>query len=186
MSDKTGLDSRVMRLFFVTLLLAVSPAAMSEESKTVVGPSNIDLYDGANALMAGDGEEGVRRTLRGLELAQGPRELKIAHSNLCAGYLLINQPETALVHCNWVLDRDDTHWRTHNNRALVYMRLERYEEAEEDIRKGQELRPGSKNLKIVKGMYLDETKPVQTKIEVDDRRSATEEPGDERPADAVD
>jgi hypothetical protein len=35
-------------------------------------------------------------------------------------------------------------------------------------------------------MYLDETKPVQTKIEVDDRRSPTEEPGDERPADAVD
>lgn len=173
------------QVLLAALLLAASPAAISDESKTVIGPSNIDLYDGANALMAGDGEEGVRRTLRGLELAQGPRELKIAHSNLCAGYLLINQPETALVHCNWVLERDDTHWRTHNNRALVYMRLERYEEAEDDIRKGQELRPGSKNLKIVKGMYLDETKPVRTKIEVDDRRSATEEPGDEQQADVV-
>lgn len=166
----------------VTLLLA-SPAAMSDEAKTVIGPSNIDLHDGANALMAGDGEEGVRRTLRGLKLAQGARELKVAHSNLCAGYLLTNQPAQALVHCNWVLERDDRHWRTYNNRALVYMRLERYEDAEEDIRKGQELRPGSKNLKIVKGMYLDETKPVRTKIEVDDRRSTTEEPGDEPPGD---
>ena len=169
--------------FFVTLLLVTSPAAMSDEGKTVIGPSNIDLYDGANALMAGDGEEGVRRTLRGLELAQGAGEVIIAHSNLCAGYLLTDQPAQALVHCNWVLERDDRHWRTYNNRALVYMRLERYEEAEEDIRKGQELRPGSKNLKIVKGMYLDETKPVRTKIEVDDRRSATEEPGDEPPGD---
>jgi len=173
-------------VLLATLLLAASPAAMSEESKTVIGPSNIDLYDGANALMAGDGEEGVRRTLRGLERAQGPREIIIAHSNLCAGYLLINQPETALVHCNWVLERDDTHWRTHNNRALVYMRLERYEEAEDDIRKGQELRPDSKNLKIVKGMYLDETKPVRTRIELDDRRSAGEVPSDEQPADAED
>jgi len=167
----------------VTLLLAGSPAAVSDEVKTVIGPSNIDLYDGANALMAGDGEEGVRRTLRGLELAQGPREIKIAHSNLCAGYLLINQAEKALTHCNWVLERDDTHWRTYNNRALVYMKLERYEEAEDDIRKGQELRPGSKNLKIVKGMYLDETQPVRTKIEVDDRRGATEETADEPPGD---
>lgn len=167
----------------LTLLLVASPAAMSDEGKAVLGPRNIDLYDGANALKAGDGEEGVRRTLRGLELAQGASEVKTAHSNLCAGYLLTNQPAQALVHCNWVLERDDRHWRTYNNRALVYMRLERYEEAEEDIRKGQEIQPGSKNLKIVKGMHLDETKPVRTKIEVDDRRSATEEPGDEPPGD---
>lgn len=167
------------------MLLAASPVAMSEEAKTVIGPSNIDLYDGANALMAGDGEEGVRRTLQGLELAQGPREVRIAHSNLCAGYLLINQLENALFHCNWVLERDDRHWRTLNNRALVYMRLERYEEAEEDIRKGQEIRPDSKNLKIVKGMYLDETKPVETKIEIDDRRSPTEEPGNESSGDVA-
>ena len=173
-------------VLLATLLLAASPAAISEESKTVIGPTNIDLYEGANALMAGDGEEGVRRTLQGLELATGAREVITAHSNLCAGYLLINQPEKALVHCNWVLERDEAQWRSHNNRALVYMRLKRYEEAEDDIRKGQELRPGSKNLKIVKGMYLDETKPVRTKIEVDDRRSAGEAPNDERPADVVD
>ena len=174
------------RGLLLTLLLAGSPATPSEEAKTVIGPRNIDLYDGANALMAGDGEEGVRLTLRGLELAQGAREVFTAHSNLCAGYVLTNQPAQALVHCNWVLERDDRHWRTYNNRALVYMRLERYEEAEEDIRKGQELNPGSRNLKIVKGMYLDETKPVRTKIEVDDRRSATEEPDDEPPGDVAD
>ncbi len=179
---KNGLKS-CCSILSATLLLAVSPAAMSDEAKTVIGPSNIDLYDGANALMAGDGEEGVRRTLQGLKRANGAREEKIGHSNLCAGYLLINQSEKALPHCNWVLERDDRHWRTYNNRALVYMRLERFEEAEEDIRKGQELRPGSRNLKIVKSMYLDETKPVRTNIEVDDRRSATEEPGDEPPGD---
>jgi hypothetical protein len=170
----------------VVVLLAASMAARPEEAKTVLGPSNVNLYDGANALMAGDGEEGVRLTLLGLEMAQGARERKTGHANLCAGYLIINQPETALVHCNWVLERDRMHWRTYNNRALVNMRLERYGEAEEDIRKGQELRPDSTNLKIVKGMYLDETKPVTPKVELDDRRTPPEEPADKVDSDVVD
>lgn len=157
----------------VAVLLVMSQAVASDEPKTVLGPSNIFLYDGANALIAGDGEEGVRLTLQGLEVAQGERERKAGHSNLCAGFLLINEPEKALVHCNWVLDRDSSHWRTYNNRALVYLRLERFDESEEDIRKGQALKPDSKNLKIVKGMYLDETQPVTPKIEADDRRNAT-------------
>lgn len=160
--------------FFVsaTLLLASHPAAPSEESKTVLGPENIYLYDGANALTAGNGEEGVRLTLLGLQFSKNNREEKIAHSNLCAGFLLINKPESALEHCNWVIERDEGHWRTYNNRALVYMRLERFAEAEEDIRKGQALRPHSRKLKIVKGMYLDETQPVTPRIEVDERRTA--------------
>ncbi len=162
----------------VGLLLSALPPAFAEESKTVLGPKNIFLYDGANALMAGDGEEGVRLTLLGLEQAQGSAEKRTAHSNLCAGFLLIGQAETALVHCDWVLERNSRHWRTYNNRALVYMRLERYAEAEEDIRKGQELRPNSKKLKIVKGMYLDETQPVTPKIEADDRRVTSEQPED--------
>jgi hypothetical protein len=55
------------------------------------------------------------------------------------------------------------------------MRLERFAEAEEDIRKGQALRPNSKKLKIVKGMYLDETQPVTPRIELDERRKADED-----------
>lgn len=163
---------KFFHILSVTLLLASSPAALAEEAKTVIGPQNIYLYDGANALMAQNGEEGVRLTLLGLKVAKRGREEKIAHSNLCAGFLLINQPESALEHCNWVIDRDEGHWRTYNNRALVYMRLERFDEAEQDIRKGQALRPNSKKLKIVKGMYLDETQPVTIKIEVDERRNA--------------
>ncbi len=166
-------------ILLVSLLLAASPATSNEESKTVLGPENIYLYDGANALKAGDGEDGVRLTLLGLQKAQGPREEKIGHANLCAGFLLINEPDKALEHCNWVLERDAMHWRTYNNRALVYLRLERFDEAEEDIEKGQALRPGSRNLKIVKGMYLDETQPVTPKIEVDERRNVTDDKGQE-------
>ena len=161
---------------YLTLLAICSLAAVSARAeedathKTVIGPTNIDLYDGAQALMAHDGEEGVRLTLLGLKYAQGLREEKVGHANLCAGFLLINQLQTALQHCNWVIEKDPNHWRTYNNRALVYLQLERFEESDSDIKKGQALRPNSTNLKEVKGMYLDEVEPVREEITIDDRR----------------
>lgn len=164
----------VFWIVFVTLflLLAYSQLAAEGESKTVLGPRNVPLAEGADALIAGDGEKGVRLTLRGLDLAQGERERKVGHANLCAGYVMTDQPLTALQHCNWVLERYPEHWRTYNNRALAYLRLERFDESRADITRGQELSPGSRNLKIAKGMLLDETDPVTPNIEVDERRSA--------------
>jgi tetratricopeptide (TPR) repeat protein len=149
------------------------------ESKTVLGPSNIFLYDGANALLAGDPEEGVPLTLKGLQVAHGLREQKIAHSNLCAGFLMLGQAETALEHCNWVLEIDPYNWRTYNNRALVYLQLKRYEESEADIKRGQELNPRSEKLKEVKGLYLDEVEPVDENITIDDRRNEPTSPVEE-------
>jgi len=149
-----------------------------EASKTVIGPTNIDLADGASALMAGDAAEGVRLTLRGLASAQGNRERKTAHSNLCAGYMMLDLPRKALEHCDAAIGLDETFWRAYNNRALVYLALDRYEEAEADIRRGQELRPNETKLKIVKGMLLDETQPVTERVEIDERRSAMEDSGE--------
>lgn len=157
------------------LLLAYSELAASEESRTVIGPRNVPLADGAIALIAGDGVKGVRLTLHGLEIAQGDRERKVGHANLCAGYVLIEKPLTALQHCNWVLERYPEHWRTYNNRALAYLKLDRFEESEADIARGQALSPKSRSLKIAKGMLLDETDPVVPNIEVDERRGAMED-----------
>ena len=160
------------------LVLCVSFAVAQNEadSKTVIGPSNLNLYDGANELIAGNYEEGVRLTRQGLEFASSNRERKTAHSNLCAGYLMLQQYETALWHCNWVLERDQKHWRSYNNRALIYLALERFEESEADIRRGQSINPRSENLKEVKGMYLDEVEPVAESITIDDRRNQPAEP----------
>jgi tetratricopeptide (TPR) repeat protein len=164
-----------LRFVLVVLLLIGPPLVAQEEAKTVIGPRNVYLADGAEALLAGDGERGVRLTLQALELAHGSRETKFAHANLCAGYAMIDEPLTALEHCNWVLERDPNYWRTYNNRAIVYLKLERYEESEADIERGQALQPGSNKLKTVKGMLLDETHPVTESIEIDERRSAMDD-----------
>ncbi len=169
--------SKTLILIAMTVVAAVQAYAdESVESKTVIGPRNVYLYDGANALLANDAVEGVPLTLKGLQFAHGQLEQKIAHSNLCAGFVMLNQPETALEHCNWVLERDPTHWRSYNNRALVYLRLERFDESQADIKKGQELNPRSEKLKEVKGIYLDTVEPVDEKITIDDRRKQPQSP----------
>ena len=145
-------------------------------SKTVLGPSNLYLYEGSHELSAQNGKEGVRLTLLGLRVAAGPREEKIAHANLCAGFMMLEQAETALQHCNWVLERYPDHWQTYNNRALVYLTLKRYDESEADIRMGQSLNPRAEKLKELKGMYLDEVQPVTEKISMDDRRNEPQSP----------
>ncbi len=165
------MKTRTRTALLATMLLVSVQAIAGNEAKTVLGPRNLHLYDGAQALMAGDGEKGVRLTLLGLGMAQGTREKKAAHGNLCAGYMMIKEPEKALEHCDWVIERHPNHWKTYNNRALVYMQLGRMDEAEADIRRGQEINPNSRSLKIVKGMYLDKTEPVTPQVEIDERRN---------------
>ena len=157
------------------VLLAWSQVAAEEGSRTIIGPRNVPLAEGATALNMGDAEEGVRLSLRGLEMAQGTRELKIAHSNLCAGYLLLDKPRVALKHCDEAIAIDPRFWRAYNNRALVYLRLDRFEESEADVAKGQSLRPSSVKLKETRGLLLDETDPVVESIEIDERRSVIED-----------
>ena len=66
---------RRWHMLLVVLALAATQICMAQGqepgSKTVLGPRNVYLYDGANTLKAGDGEEGVRLTLLGLNSAHG-------------------------------------------------------------------------------------------------------------------
>jgi tetratricopeptide (TPR) repeat protein len=172
-TDKFGQTLVLLSVFAV----GTTQGDESPDSRTVIGPSNIHLSDGAQALLDKDGEEGVRLTLLGLRAAQGQRERKAALANLCAGYLLLNQVEVALDYCNKALAESDRNWQAYSNRALVYIRLKRFEEAAADVVRGQELAPNSRNLKIVKGMLLDETRPVSPSITIDDRRDVPEDEG---------
>ena len=152
------------------LLLLVAQFVLAQENRTILGPSNVPLQDGANALRAGDAEEGVRLTLIGLTQAKNSRERITAHSNLCAGYALLGRYEVGLKYCNEALAENDQHWRARSNRALIYVKLRRFAEADEDLQVGEKLAPNSNTLQAVRKMYLDATNPVAPSVVIDDRR----------------
>ena len=164
-------------LLLITLLATVAdaqvPAGQSDAvAKTVVGPSNADLADGAAALRIGNAEDGVRLTERGLMSATSRRDRVAGYSNLCAGLAMLERFDEALQACNRALELDDDHWRSYSNRALVYLKQERYPEAERDISAGERLNPNASTLKTLRAMYRDAVDPVSPSIIIDDRREA--------------
>lgn len=168
-------------LLLAFLLAPVCWAQNAERMKsgpvTTIGPRNLPLYDGAQALLANDAEEGVRLTLQGLEQANGRRETEAALSNLCAGYIRLQQYDEAIKYCNMLLARNDRSWRGYNNRAVIYIMTEQYDKAEKDLTRGEELNPNARTLKIARAMYRDAVDPVAPQIEIDDRqRDKNDEP----------
>lgn len=159
---------------FLSVALLVQPAlaASSDDTqvKTVIGPRNPNLVDGANELLAGNAEEGIRLTRLGLDVAVGQRERQAGLGNICAGYVMLKRYDDALEYCNQALDEYDRNWRALCNRALIYIKKGRFDEAARDLERGEEIAPNARALKEVRGMYRDATDPVTENITIDDRR----------------
>ena len=115
----------------------------------------------------------MRLTERGLSTAGGRRERIAGFSNLCAGLAMLERLEEALQACDRALQLDEGHWRSYSNRALVYLKLGRYAEAEGDITRVEALNPHAHTLKRLRAMYLDAVDPVSPSIIIDDRREAS-------------
>jgi len=148
--------------------------AQAQEHKIVVGVRNIDLMEGAEALLAGDAEEGVKRTLAGLRYAANDKERLTGLSNLCAGYILLERYDEALEQCNAALSENNDHWRALANRALIYTLQGRYDKADEDLGRAEEFAPNVRTVKNVRELLRDRMNPVQPIIIIDDRRQTEE------------
>lgn len=142
----------------------------SQQAKTIIGPRNLPLYDGAQALLAGNDEKGVELTLEGLKIAQGRREEEAALSNLCAGYIKLGNYSEGLKYCDILLARNDKSWRGYNNRAVIYIVTKQYAKADADLLQAEALNPGANTLKVARGMYMDAVHPVRPEVEIDDRK----------------
>lgn len=170
-----GMGCRGISLLLPILLLLPAPLQsqssghMESNNKTVIGVRNIPLKNGADALLSGDYEEGVRLTHLGLTQALGVREEEAALSNLCAGYLRLGKYTTALQYCEILLARNEKSWRGYNNRALIYIKTAQWDKAEADLIKGEALNAGARTMKLARAMYMDAVHPVVPEIEIDDR-----------------
>jgi tetratricopeptide (TPR) repeat protein len=175
-TTRLGAAVLVAGVLATTPLPAQQTERADAQPKTVIGPRNPDLHEGARQLLDGNGKLGVELTLRGLAVAQGAREEEAALSNLCAGYIMLEQYDEALTYCNRVLEQNPDNWRGYNNRALVYIKTRQYDKAQADLQKGEALNPDARTLQIARAMYLDAVQPVDPEVEIDDRQV---EPPDE-------
>ncbi len=180
------LNSRILLL----VALAMTPAASAQDAdrlKTTtnavltIGQRNPPLYDGAQALLAGDDEQGIRLTLEGLDLAQGAREEEAALSNLCAGYIRQRQLDTAMKYCNTLLERNSNHWRGYNNRAVIYLELKEYEKADQDLKRAESINPDARTVKVARAIYMDAVYPVAPAVEIDDRQGVASKDNGKNP-----
>lgn len=152
------------------VLIFATPFAMAQESRTVIGPANLPLRDGAEALLMGDAEEGVRLTLQGLAQAGGMKERHTAWSNLCAGYVMLGDLQTGLDFCDRVIAETDRNWRAYSNRALIYVRMQRFDDADADLESAEAISPNARTVKAVRAMWRDAVEPVAPSVVIDDRR----------------
>jgi len=157
-------------LIGVVCLFALPLDSEGQDAKTIVGPYNAELSEGAEALMAGDAERGIELTLKGLKYETRQHDRRTGLSNLCAGYIMLDDLDTALSYCNRVIDETDRHWRAYSNRALIYVKLGRLEEAEADLLRAEEMAPKARPVRAVRSMLRDRMDPVAPNIIIDDRR----------------
>ena len=168
------------RSILLLCLAILSAGALAEtDSKIVIGPTNVALADGAAALKAGDAEEGVRLTERGLKLPTSARERVSGLANLCAGYIMLKRLDEALAYCNQSIEADPEHWHAISNRALVYVLQGEFDLAARDVARAEALAPQARPLKKVKAMLRNAVDPVVPTVTIDDRRRPpTPEPVD--------
>lgn len=167
-------------LIVVASIALPAGAALAQKSddmqvKSVLGPRNPDLVDGANELLSGNVEEGIRLTRLGLDVAVGQRERQAGLGNICAGYVMLDRYDEALEYCNQALAEYDRNWRALCNRALIYIKKGRYDDAAQDLERGEAIAPNARALKEVRGMYRDATDPVDESITIDDRRKTEDD-----------
>lgn len=166
-------DLTMRSVLIAAVFLASS--CWAAEPTYVIGSRNSDISDGARALLGGRNEEGIRLTLRGLKTANGKKEEEVALSNLCAGYTNLGDYESALNYCDILLQRNDKLWRVYNSKALIYIYTKQYEKAERELIKGEAINPDARSMKIARALYLDATDPVAPEIEIDDRKSNSQQ-----------
>jgi tetratricopeptide (TPR) repeat protein len=122
-----------------------------EATNTLVLGANEYLTAGADAIRAGQYDDGIRYTLLGLERrVNGQRNRAAGLANLCAAYVAKSEPGKALPYCNDSLSLDASNWRAYSNRSQAYLIMGRYADAERDNDAAAALNPTAAHVRMIR------------------------------------
>lgn len=140
----------------ICLMAGLSHAQTGESppgSRTVFGDGNSLLAAGANAILFGKYDEGIRLTRLGLRKSgTPPLERAAALSNLCAALAAKRQPDQAIQYCNKALTLDSRNWRAYSNRSYAYWLKGMYSQAVFDVDAAAALAPNAAPVRKIREM----------------------------------
>jgi len=118
----------------------------------VIGAS-VYLSAGADAIRAGDFDEGIRLTTLGLQRqARTLRDRAAGLANLCAAHVAKEEPDKAIPFCNESIELYDGNWRAYSNRSHAYLLKGMLEEAARDNAAAAALSPRAAHVLMIRGM----------------------------------
>ncbi len=122
------------------------------ESRTVLGGGNEYLAAGAEAIRAGQYDDGIRLTNIGLGQSPRPQEKAAGLSNLCAAHAAKGEPDLAIKFCTESISINENSWRPYSNRSYAFMLKGMYREAQEDLKVAASLSPEARQVRVIRGM----------------------------------
>jgi tetratricopeptide (TPR) repeat protein len=118
----------------------------------VIGAGNEYLSAGADAIRAGQYDDGIRLTTLGLERSASPFEKSAGLSNLCAAHAAKRQPDLAIERCSESIALNESNWRAYSNRSYAYFLKGMYAKANADLETAASLSPNARQVGQIRGM----------------------------------
>ncbi|HZF31107.1 MAG TPA: hypothetical protein VE907_18480 [Gammaproteobacteria bacterium] len=122
------------------------------DSRTVLGGGNEYLSAGADAIRAGQYDDGIRLTRMGLERAARIGERAAALSNLCAALAAKGEIDLAIQACSDSIALNDQNWRAYSNRSYAYFLKGMYAKANTDLENAASISPNARQVQQIRGM----------------------------------
>lgn len=149
---------------FAGIAAGETPPAPNNQANTVIG-ANVELSNGAAAMMSGDWQRGIELTQSAITGVLTPEDRAAALANICAGYAALKQFKKAMEFCEQSLRIDASNWRAWQNHAACNLGLGKIEESLQDIQRGLQLNPDSDALQKTLAIARDYEKQQRERLQ---------------------
>jgi tetratricopeptide (TPR) repeat protein len=144
---------------------AQPPQPQPADSRTVLGGGNQYLSAGADAIRAGQYEDGIRLTTIGLGQAPTQRDRAAGLSNLCAAHAAKGEPDRAIDYCTQSIHVNETNWRAYSNRAYAHLLKGMVVEATADLAIAAQHSPDARQVLQIRGMINERSLQPSVTVE---------------------